>query len=72
MTLIEAIKTKKKFKRQRRLDSYQYFDAGTGPFNSLVSCDYFVIYEDNESSFFSTSLDLYASDILATDYVIEA
>ena len=66
MTIQEAIKSGKPF----RLPNYgpgeaiEYFIAGTGPFAEVApSSDYFSIFGT-----FSTSLDLYASEILSEEW----
>ena len=64
MTLQEAVSSLKPFKRKDSLEVSQWFAGGTGPFKELVDCDYFVHGED-----FCTSMDLYASDIFAEDWV---
>lgn len=67
MTLIEAMKTNKYFKRPHWTDSICYFEPKTGPQKNLVDCDYFIVKEDSVEEF-STSLDLYPEDISASDY----
>jgi hypothetical protein len=42
----------------------QYFVAGTGPFAHELSCDYFV----TDGKFLSTSLDLYADELLSNEW----
>jgi len=70
MNLHEAMRTHKYFKRPHwDLSKICWFNAQTGPYSELVSCDYFVIYEYGIETF-STSLDLYAEDILANDYIL--
>lgn len=70
MTLTEALKTHKKVKRPQWDNSFAYFAPNTGPFQSLVDCDYFVYYEEGLEDYFTTSLDLYAADLLADDYIL--
>lgn len=69
MTLSEAIKTNKKVKRKSKDWAVQWFLPNTGPYNDIVSCDYFVAYEFGEETFI-TSLDLYADDILDDDWEV--
>lgn len=69
MTLKEVLLTHKPFTRPHWEDkSICYYAPGTGPFKTLVTCDYFVVYESGCEPFFSTSLDLYGDEILAEDY----
>lgn len=63
MTIQEAIQSGKSFKLKGSDDIILYCSPCSGPFNTLVDCDYFVI--DGE---FSTSLDLYASQLLSTEW----
>ena len=73
MNLKDAILSLKPFKRKND-DSYsQYFKANTGPFKDTVECDYFSHGFENDPSkgMFSTSIDLYASDITADDYELK-
>lgn len=68
MTIQEAIKSGKKFTRKNQEGGWGcYYNQSTGPFDDLVDCDYFVFCEDN-IIVFSTSIDLYAEDILADDW----
>jgi hypothetical protein len=67
MTLQEAIKSGKAFKRPSSDTWCQHFEAKTGPYSLLVACDYFV-----DDGNFTTSIDLYGADILATDWVIKS
>lgn len=60
VTIQEAIQSGKSFKLEDSDKVIGYYAAGTGSFTELVSCDYFVV--DGE---FSTSLDLYASELLS-------
>jgi len=60
MNLIEAVQSGRKFSRVEVYEEIQHFKKGTGPYPFLVDCDYFVV--DGE---FSTSIDLYADEILA-------
>jgi hypothetical protein len=71
MTLQEVLLSGKKFKRSIWDESewIEYFRPGTGPNKDLVGCDYFVL--GNGEHIFSTSLDLYAADILAEDWEIK-
>lgn len=67
MTIQEAIKTKKPF-RIKGKDGWeisQWFEGGKGPFKNLVDCDYFT--HDGE---FSTSIDLYADQVLSNEWEI--
>lgn len=67
MTLQEAIKSGKPFRRSGQDEVCQYFKAGEGPYaDKGLKSDYFLI--DGE---FSTSLDLYQEDILATDWEVK-
>lgn len=66
MTLIEAIKSLKPFKRPHSEEWSCWYLPWTGPFKDLVNCSYFT--HDGE---FSTSIDLYAEDIAANDYEIQ-
>jgi hypothetical protein len=65
MKIQEAMASLKPFKRPHSDEVSQWFLGGTGPFQNLVECDYFT-----HGEVFSTSIDLYASDILADDWVI--
>lgn len=67
MTIQEAIKSGKKFKRPKHDEASQYFESGTGPYSNDVGCDYFV-FGEGSLAMFSTSIDLYAEDILADDW----
>lgn len=71
MLLNEAIETLKKFKRPHwpTNNYYQYFLSKTGPHANLVGCSYFIVTEGGFSEF-STSLGLYAEEILANDWII--
>ncbi len=69
MTIQEALLTYKYFKRPMWDHKVCYFKAKTGPFHDLVDCDYFVTNEDGEDRF-TTSLDVYGEEILATDYIL--
>lgn len=72
LTLKEAILSYKKFQRKGRDTYSQYFKANTGPKKDLVSCDYFILDFINslDEGTFSTSIDLYTSDITANDYIV--
>lgn len=69
MTLVEALKCGKPFKRKEDDEVIYYYEPGTGPHSDLVGCDYFV-FDFKGIKNFSTSIDLYASDILADDWEI--
>lgn len=70
MNLVTAMKTYKKVTRPNWGGNYfVYYPAGTGPHKTLVDCDYFVHTEEGIDSF-STSIDLYAQDLVADDYLI--
>ena len=72
-SLKEAILSYKPFKRKHGDLYSQYFKAKTGPFKDLVECDYFSheFESDPSKGIFSTSIDLYASDIFEEDYVLK-
>jgi hypothetical protein len=70
MKLQEAITSLKPFKRKDSSEWSQWYLGGTGPHKDLVDCDYFVHDFQVHGGSFSTSIDLYASDILADDWVI--
>lgn len=72
LNLNEAILSLKKFKRKDNDMFSQYFLAGTGPFKDVLQCDYFSLdfSKDSSEGTLSTSIDLYAQDILATDYEV--
>jgi hypothetical protein len=65
MKLAEAMTSMKPFKRKRSSDWSQWYLGGTGPHKDLVDCDYFV-----HGGLFSTSIDLYAEDILTDDWEV--
>lgn len=73
MKLEAALKSHTYVKRQHWDSCFCYYEAGTGPYSKegsgLVDCDYFVFIEDGIKTF-STSIDLYAEDIMADDYII--
>lgn len=70
MTIQEAINSLKPFSRPNwEGNRIQYFLPKTGPHQELVDCNYFVITEDGQS-YFSTSIDLYPEDLLASDYFL--
>jgi hypothetical protein len=64
MTIQQAILTGKQFKLMGDNEVIQYFVAGTGPFAHELSCDYFV----TDGKFLSTSLDLYADELLSNEW----
>lgn len=66
MNLIEAMKSGKRFKRKNNDKWSQCFEPKTGPHTDLVGCGYFV--HDGE---FSSSINLYYSDLVADDWEIE-
>lgn len=68
MTIQDALKLNKYVKRPHWDSSFCHFQGGTGPFKELVGCNYIVVIEDGIANF-STSIDLYPEDILATDYI---
>jgi hypothetical protein len=70
MNIQEALLTHKKVKRPSWDNYFIYYQAKTGPFKKLVDCDYFVYYEEGSEPMFSTSIDLYADDLLANDFEV--
>lgn len=64
MTIEEVIKSYKPFRRPHSDEVSQYFEGGTGPYG-YFGCDYFI-----HSGVFSTSIDLYAEDIFADDWIV--
>jgi hypothetical protein len=68
MTIQEALHLNKYVKRPHWDSSFCHFQEGTGPFKDLVGCNYIVFIEDDLCQF-STSIDLYPEDIIATDYM---
>jgi hypothetical protein len=69
MRLKQAINSKNPFKRVGSDEYSQWFEGGSGPFTHLIGCDYFV-HGDEVSATFSTSIDLYKSDIDAYDWEV--
>lgn len=70
MTIQEALKTHQPVKRPSWDNFVCYFRPKTGPFKDLVDCDYFVYYENGLEPMFTTSIDLYGEELLATDYQV--
>jgi uncharacterized protein YwgA len=69
MNLTEAIKTNQYVKRKDWDNtSFCHYLPNTGPYKSLVDCDYFCFIEDGFISFSTTGPDLYAEEIMAQDY----
>ena len=66
MNLLEAIKSGRRFSLKEVYYPIQYFTKGTGPYQYLVDCDYFIICGE-----FSTSLDLDADEFLAEYWFID-
>lgn len=71
MNIQEAIKTNQYVSRPLwENQAFCHYLPNTGPYKDLVSCDYFVFYEDGFLSFSTSGPDLYAEDISANDYEI--
>jgi hypothetical protein len=70
MFIPEVIKSNQEFYKLSSPDeTIQYYNPGTGPYQDLVSCDYFVTRVrsstgDIEFQHFQTSIDLYPDEIL--------
>lgn len=65
-TIQECVRSLKPFKTPGYLKAMvQYWQPETGPFKDVLSCDYFTV--DGE---LQTSLDLYADEILSNDWII--
>lgn len=73
LTLKEAIFSYKPFRRKDGDNYSQYFKSGTGPYKKLVDCDYFSLDFKNKAKkgSFSTSIDIYATDLLVNDYELK-
>lgn len=70
LNLQEALMTHKFVKREGSSSAFCYYKANTGPYKDLVDCDYFVTLEDGLLNFSTSAPDMYAEEILATNYEI--
>jgi hypothetical protein len=66
MTLLEAVKSGRKFSSTEVYNPIQYFQKETGPYGHYFTCGYFVV--DGE---YCTTLDLYDDEILGNYRFIE-